>query len=1003
MTAKLGRLVRIGSVQLNPFTFSATISVVEVETPDGRGTVAGWDRLYLNFDVIGLLSGEWAMSDIALDGFHAEVAVQPDGSLNISDLLERFIGPSFDASSSGWQGRPVRVRRLQITQARIAFTDRSRPREFHAVINPIDFTLRGFRAAGPPGAVYRLEATTDAGERFSWNGTITAAPFTSAGEWEVENLPVANYAPYFENHIAGRITGGLLNASGHYDVSLAPRQRHVLVQDGAAAVKNLRIVEPGHDEPVIALSSVEASGITADALEPRGEIRKVQMQGGQVTVRRDAGGVIELPGLLRPRPVETPDATTGRPLKLSVHEIAWRDFAFTWHDLAAPRPVRLQLADADGTLKNFSPAPGTAVPADITFGLVPQGRVHLSGVVMIEPQQADLDVDVTKLPLAPLSPYFEPWCAARVSDGTLSVQGHAKIAADGNGAPTVDFSGSGRMQEIALADPASGAEIAGFDSLALDAVKLRTAPRLALSIQDVKLDAPYVNATRAKPARASAAGAGSPTSADTVGDDAAPEIAVAQATVTGGALRFTDETSAPPVGLSLQQVRLRLENFSSAHPEQGRLDGQALVNGASQGEVHGRLGLRKGKWFADVTVGGAPADLQPIAPYVAKYAGFELEQGELSFASHAEVSGGSFQADTTLTLENLSLGAATGSPEAVKLPVRLGLALLEDANGKIVLHLPVRGTVGNPDFRFGESVGQAFTAVLTKAASSPFALLGSMFGGGGEELGEQDFMPGTTELTADSERRLATLRRALAGRPALKLAIEGDYSVDADTPALKRAKLEELVRERVQREQARGSGPPEAAAISADDRAKALTALFAEKFAGSGEAEAAKPAAEPTTAPSPAATTEPVAPAPSAKPEPHRGLLGRAWDTVTLKPVRRRIGRMISHVMGHETESERESKPSPEAASPPDEPQEQKLPRQPAAAIAGGASELSPDDMEQRLVAAMDVTPGDLRALAAARARRVREQLLAGGIEPERVAVANAVAQSGSRVTLHLQ
>ena len=83
--------------------------------------------------------------------------------------------------------------------------------------------------------------------------------------------------------------------------------------------------------------------------------------------------------------------------------------------------------------------------------------------------------------------------------------------------------------------------------------------------------------------------------------------------------------------------------------------------------------------------------------------------------------------------------------------------------------------------------------VLMKAVTSPFALLGSVFGGG-EELSKIDFAVGEANLTAEAQKRLETLARALIDRPALKLEIEGHADPQNDPEGLKRYLLQSKVR-----------------------------------------------------------------------------------------------------------------------------------------------------------------------------------------------------------------
>jgi hypothetical protein len=80
--------------------------------------------------------------------------------------------------------------------------------------------------------------------------------------------------------------------------------------------------------------------------------------------------------------------------------------------------------------------------------------------------------------------------------------------------------------------------------------------------------------------------------------------------------------------------------------------------------------------------------------------------------------------------------------------------------------------------------------LLVKAVTSPFALLGSIFGGG-EELSNVEFDLGQAAITPPAKQRLENLAKALLDRPALKLEIEGRADPESDPEGLKRARLEQ--------------------------------------------------------------------------------------------------------------------------------------------------------------------------------------------------------------------
>jgi hypothetical protein len=104
----------------------------------------------------------------------------------------------------------------------------------------------------------------------------------------------------------------------------------------------------------------------------------------------------------------------------------------------------------------------------------------------------------------------------------------------------------------------------------------------------------------------------------------------------------------------------------------------------------------------------------------------------------------------------------------------------------IELNVPVNGDLADPEFQMGKVMMRAFVNALTKAAVSPFALIGTLadiVGPGGEQLQQVSFLPGSIELTGASIKKLVALAQVLNQKPDLILSIRGAVAPEADTGA----------------------------------------------------------------------------------------------------------------------------------------------------------------------------------------------------------------------------
>lgn len=991
-TEALGRQVTVGKVRFNPYTLGLTLERLEVRTADGAGSFLGWERLYVNFDALASLGGDWVLGDIELDGFHVAVALEADGKFDFADILAKLMPPADPAAppAPATPSRPLRVVALKVAQARVEFADRSRTQPFATTLGPLSFDLKNFRTVTGNGAPYQFEAVTESGERLRWVGTLIAAPFRSEGELVLENILLPKYAPYYADAIRADLTSGRLTVRGRYAIDLTPDRQVLRLAEGAVSLQGVKLQERGTEVVALDLPAFAVTGVQFDALQQSGVIGQVQASDGRVVVRREADGGLNWLAMLPP-PTAAAAAPAGAPAAppaalpdVRVTRVDLRNFQIELTDLAGPRPAKLGLGGLQFTLENLSLADGVAMPLTLAFDWAPQGRVTVQGEVGVRPSpRADLAVDVAAFALLPLSPYLEQQLNARLAQGAVTTQVQVKVVPGGQG-PAVDLAGTVRIDELSLVDGVMGEPLAGFAALELKGLKAASAPEVSLALEEIVLTGPFARVivredktlnlaglVRAAPEPSSPAPAPDTSSVapPASAPAPAPKIEVGKVTLAAGDFSLTDRSLSPQVRSALGKFGGTVGSISSSHPARAAVDLRGEVDGVGPVAITGWLDPLGTPRLIDLQVDFRNVDLLPFSPYSGKYAGYELARGKFALAVKAKVEGERLQSENVITLSQFTFGAPVASPDATKLPVRLGVALLKDLDGQIVIDVPMSGDVNDPSLRIGRVVGRVIVNLLTKAAVSPFALLGSMFGGGGDELAFQEFEPGLVVLRPAEQAKLDTMVKALANRPGLSLGLEGGYDGPADTFALRRLKVAALVRAKLWEELHLADPnlpPPDKLEISAEQHAAKLKQLFDEKFPPGTEF----------------GTPLPSAPAVVQPPPPPKSVFRRIVHAATFAGVREK-----------RAAAQENARRAAEHAQ---------------AVAAAQAAGLPVEEMTGRLAETMEVSTDDLRALAAARAQRVRDYFVQEGkVAPDRLFLTQAkegqAENKGPRVYLSLQ
>jgi len=220
-------------------------------------------------------------------------------------------------------------------------------------------------------------------------------------------------------------------------------------------------------------------------------------------------------------------------------------------------------------------------------------------------------------------------------------------------------------------------------------------------------------------------------------------------------------------------------------------------------EIIGKINPLKKDLYLDLKVSFKDIELSSMSPYSGKYAGYAIEKGKLFIDLKYHIENRKLDAQNRIFLDQFTFGEKVESPTATKLPVRLAVSLLKNKKGEIDLNIPVSGSLDDPKFSIFGIILKVILNLLVKAATSPFALIGAMVGGGGGDLDFLEFDYGSAEIRGESLNKLNSLVKALQDRPALKLDVEGHVDLEKDKEGLrqylfqkrlKTQKLKEMVK-----------------------------------------------------------------------------------------------------------------------------------------------------------------------------------------------------------------
>lgn len=843
------RQVAIQEVKLNPFSLSYTMRGFSLTETNGE-TFASLGELYVNFELSSVFNGAWTLGTVSVKEPFAQVTRKADGTFNFDNLI-----PPPDTNAVAKPLPAVLVELLNIEGGTVAFTDETRPGPFKTKIAPIQFDLTQLTTRPDKNSPYAFTASDDAGMKLSWSGRVSVQPPSSTGTLKIEGVSLPKYAGYVSEFFAGEIAQGTVNVSGQYGFSLAGKLPSVTLTNGLVQVRNLKVTANG--ETLATLPTVDVRSIVASLEEQSIKVAELATSGLEANVVREKDGSINLLNLLKQPPVQTnqvvasANATTvssnAVPWKVALDSLQVTNYSVSVEDRTLPKPAKLKVDQVAVRVDGFQLTTNATLTTKISARLNEAGTVEVSGPVHAFPLDGELTIVLKEMDLRPFQPFAAPFVNVAIRSGLLSTSGKAQFALPAGGAPKLKFTGDVVLDKFDTADGTEFLDFVKWEALTISGIQLQSEPQ-DLQVQEVRLkglqtsliigtnqqsNIEKVLMAKAKSTNEVAAAtmnqtvaASAPASTNMV------PVKLTKLVLEKASLKFIDNSIQPHCNFAIQEFNVSIDGLSTIGDQPALVDINGRVDELAPFSVTGKVRPVLGNLLLDLVISNRNTDMTAFTPYMEKFGGYPIVKGKVSVGLKYEIVGMALKSEHSVVVDQFTLGAKNNSPEAINLPLKLGVALLKDRHGKIELDLPVSGRLDDPKFRVLPVVMKVLVNLVTKAVASPFALLGKLVGGG-EEMSFVAFDPGSGEITAAEQEKMQKLAKALYERPGLNLEIAGAVELKVDRAALVKLKFEQQLKAaRLKEIAATGAVPPSITELKleAAERERLLTAAYVEAF-----------------------------------------------------------------------------------------------------------------------------------------------------------------------------
>lgn len=798
VATELGKDLALGEIKFNPFTFQLEVRDIAIRD---RGVARGkplvaLKRLSADFQVSSLWKSGYVFRQVVLDEPFARAIIRADGSLNLAELIPK--------EKEKTPTPQVLIEQFQVNGGRVDFADQSRRLKPEKTLAPIDFSLRDFRTTAESGG-FTLAAASERGERFDWQGKLNLQPLASTGQFRVSALQARSAYEFLSDELPMELSAGSFDVDGRYAFSAGKQAGTQLDATLSKAVATgLALRAHGVDQDWVTLPKTSLDNTRLSLARRSVEIDALRLEGMQATLWRERDGSLNLDRLLAPSSQQAATvAAASRPAnassdwKIALGRFALQQGRLDFEDRSMSPAVKFQLSPLALNVDGVSLDLTKPLPLTLQTTLNGKAPLSLSGSVVPETAAADLQVELSGLPLREVMAYLPQYPSLTLKSGMVGAKGQLRLQPEQAPGPSLSFDGDASVSDFDLLETTGAREFISWDRLDAQGIAFAQAPD-SVSIKQIKARKPFARVIVAPDRTINlvsilSAPSGATPAASSEKETAEVPIKIGRLSLENGVMGFADYSIEPNFQARIDALTGSIAGLSTATDSVADIDfkGQ-VINKYSPVTIQGGTNLFAYDKHTDIKMTFRNIDLPIFNPYSGRFAGYAIAKGKLTTELHYQIDDRKLQAAHHVILDQLEWGQATDSKDKVSLPVRLATSLLKDRHGVIDLDVPVNGTLDDPKFRVGPVIWQIVKNILAKVVTAPFSFLGSLFAGA-EDAQYVSFAPGSAELSESAKTQLAALAKGLVDRPALKLDIPSGAVAELDPGALAESRLQQAL------------------------------------------------------------------------------------------------------------------------------------------------------------------------------------------------------------------
>ncbi len=252
--------------------------------------------------------------------------------------------------------------------------------------------------------------------------------------------------------------------------------------------------------------------------------------------------------------------------------------------------------------------------------------------------------------------------------------------------------------------------------------------------------------------------------------------------INDGLISFTDNTLNRPFSYNIRNINVDLKNVKE---QNDAIPVKWSIEFNNEGKFIGETNfsiLNPSLLYYKGAI--TDLDLHSFSPYTEYYLAYPIVSGLFNYDSDVKMNPQSLENNNHLLVKEMQFGKRTADTTATKLPVKLALYLIKDAQDNVEFELPVTGNPSEPGFKLGPIIWKTLRKFITKTATQPFNSLASLVGTQPEELEKVPFEYTQDSISSDQRKVLNKIAEILTKKEDLIFSFRQEVSMEEEKAQL---------------------------------------------------------------------------------------------------------------------------------------------------------------------------------------------------------------------------